>query len=312
MGGYLSQEDCPTYEDDTIKSRETHMEFTPSQRLRDVRLLALDPRSPSAFIDRTPIFVNKTPDVMGNKLKGSQRVINSISAGPATKDPRSPTRDFTRTPINPCNHSAATRQCVSSTPTSSHAECVPSTPTTSNHVEEPESYLESVNDSPVLLSDTHLSDEPTNSLESLESAIGSDKVSVSSSEKDTSLSTAESDRDLLVVPPLDEDDVECEENDEGYEDMEMSSVVLENKAIQRVKPIEESTPKIPVMIRSISHNRIGMKPKLLSLTPGITRSPLSTVVNSPRALQQRNVLPHPGRKHIRAFNVQQDKENIQH
>lgn len=104
MGGIFSQE--ISSEEEVIKIQDS-LVLTPSQRLqnprlRDVRLLSVDPRSPSDFISRTPIVVEKTPELQAKKMKPSCDARGTLIQGPVIKDPRSPTTEFTRTPINPC------------------------------------------------------------------------------------------------------------------------------------------------------------------------------------------------------------------
>ncbi|XP_059145088.1 cell division cycle-associated protein 3-like [Physella acuta] len=81
--------------------------------LQHKRLLALDPRSPSACIDRTPIIVERTPAGEKPALVSSQEDTprtSRVSPSDVVLDPRSPTNDFTRTPINPCIATAVARR----------------------------------------------------------------------------------------------------------------------------------------------------------------------------------------------------------
>lgn len=75
---------------------------------------------------------------------------------------------------------------------------------------------------------------------------------------------------------------------------------------------DDSTPKLAALSRSLHHKGIGMKPKQLSIKPGVTRSPLSAVENSPRlAWQRSNKLPH-GRELGEVSGRFVDKENVLH
>ena len=80
-----------------VIGEETTDKSTPAKPTNK-RLLSLDPRSPSETIQRTPIVVEKTP-IPRLSMSVAQQTQMS---GSRIEDPRSPTADFTRTPINPC------------------------------------------------------------------------------------------------------------------------------------------------------------------------------------------------------------------
>ncbi|RUS79477.1 hypothetical protein EGW08_012745, partial [Elysia chlorotica] len=75
------------------------------------RLLSLDPRSPSETLERTPIVVEKTPGL--SVASASQTRMSQSDR--EVKDPRSPTADFTRTPLNPCLAASRLSQVVEKT-----------------------------------------------------------------------------------------------------------------------------------------------------------------------------------------------------
>ncbi|BFZ22904.1 hypothetical protein BsWGS_25942 [Bradybaena similaris] len=317
MGGIFSQEISP--EDDFMKIQDS-LRLTPSQRLqnprlRDVRLLSVDPRSPSDFISRTPIVVEKTPELQTKKMKQSLDARGTSIQGPVIKDPRSPTTEFTRTPINPClSSSAAIRGNVKA----------------AGHTEEPDtcqlkSRPESASESSVWESLPELSEsgEPTSELENPESV---DTASLKETPESEDITEQESEVNVekLVqnvksheMAQLKDTDAEGQ-GDAGYKDdvagcnaMEVSTQTVDNKLISKVKPVEESTPKLLALIPTTSDNRIRMKPKMLSLHPNVPRSPLCTVQNSPRVLSDRYNLSTNGSKSIHSHKLH-DKENVFH
>ena len=94
MGALQSiRENLPDVEEENSSDKLTPVRPT------NKRLLSVDPRSPSETIERTPIVVEKTP--MPGSSKVAVQQFTPVS-GDRIDDPRSPTADFTRTPINPC------------------------------------------------------------------------------------------------------------------------------------------------------------------------------------------------------------------
>ncbi|CAG5116309.1 unnamed protein product [Candidula unifasciata] len=338
MGGIFSQE--ISTEDEVTTIRDS-LGLTPSQRLdnprlHDVRLLAWDPRSPSDFISRTPIIVEKTPVIQAKRMKPSCSATSALQEGPAIKDPRSPTNEFARTPINPCQSSSAVvvRRNVVST---NHTE--------ESGVNELKSYLELASQLPVFESNLGVSGKTMPPLEKPESGeAGSLLESPESAETVSSPENPES-RDIIKegsemfvekdlksfgdledAVALDIIDTECGDGcddnagcdddagcvkDDGCEDIEASTETVDNKFISKAKHVEESTPKLAVLIPTKSDNRIRMKPKMLSLQPTVPRSPLCVVQNSHRILSNHRHNSVKSKSN-HTNNMVLDKENVFH
>ncbi|XP_073540963.1 cell division cycle-associated protein 3 [Phyllobates terribilis] len=85
----------------TADSRE--QQVTPSRPLRNLHLLrVIDPRSPSAWIPRTPIEVVESPQSSHHVMAPEEE-----TAEPSRiSDPRSPTQGIARTPLRPSLHAS--------------------------------------------------------------------------------------------------------------------------------------------------------------------------------------------------------------
>lgn len=86
MGSFTS---VPTEEPDFEENCVSNDTPLPMPRQKK-RILNIDPRSPSGYIPRTPIVVDRTPSNLDSPTP---------ERPPVLIDPRSPTTNFTRTPI---------------------------------------------------------------------------------------------------------------------------------------------------------------------------------------------------------------------
>lgn len=217
---------------------------TPSRPINK-RLLSLDPRSPSENIQRTPIIVEKTPLPTPSTLVNSQET--PVLAA-STNDPRSPTTEFTRTPINPC---LAAERRTSRLPTLDNR---PSTVTLGS-----ESGIESAEVTPVRDA------LPTPRVESPDSAFSADDVQVellaasntfvdsTPSPISSSSSSSASERTPLIFAST------------NYEEL-------------------ENTPKLPALrsrpLNSNKLSRVIAEGDKISGSPQVPRSPLTNVANA--------------------------------
>ncbi|KAK0063793.1 cell division cycle-associated protein 3-like isoform X1 [Biomphalaria pfeifferi] len=273
--------------------------------LHQKRLLALDPRSPSEGITRTPIIVEKTPVQQNGRFKLCSTEDEISRSFDRIKDPRSPTDAFTRTPINAgllnTNRRLSPLVADFNSPASHHTET--------------ESGIESADVTPLMNIRHKLADE-TGYSQSPDSALSFDSWGQPFDIRHIQ------DKQNFEVDSL--DPIMCEEEDDA--EMEAIDVTsspsiqsqLSTDVISTSARTSLELPSVlsPQLASAASHKAINVTntPKLSLLvkktgpliwSEGVVRSPLSTVDNS---LIQRKTAGGKKLKHSGVI----DKENVFH
>ncbi|GFR81153.1 cell division cycle-associated protein 3 [Elysia marginata] len=256
------------------KTVNTSSSSTPDRPINK-RLLSLDPRSPSENIERTPIIVERTP------MPGAAQ--QTPVPGARIDDPRSPTVEFTRTPINPCL--AAERQSSRLQPLALDSR--PSTVTLGS-----ESGIESADSTPVKDA------LPAECVESPDSA-----YSAGEAHSEGKPANEEADSSTATASSLEGDTTDKTPLVSGH----------------TVSAEVGNTPKLPLLrARPQALSKLGRmvaEGGKVSDSPAVTRSPLSNVANARTglSLQQNKTRPldiedQPVGRSVVSAGI--DKENL--
>ncbi|CAL1543320.1 unnamed protein product [Lymnaea stagnalis] len=300
MGGFLGKYEEAGYLDD--KSED----ITPKKVLRNKRLLSLDPRSPSEGIARTPIIVEKTPvpGVVRNKLCSSLEETPRINrSSDKVQDPRSPTIEFSRTPINPCHSSVMSRQVD---PLAMKDLSLKDSPV-SLYMCDTESGIGSTEVTPVLKY-RKTQGHTSQLVESPDSALGIDAWK--QPRMDCGDQRPQTQHDASLENEANPELVHVQNN--AYFSLEARDSVLQDENIfipanTEMIVSDESETKLSYAIPPFISRKTGS----VCMTAGVVRSPLSLVENS-RALSQRNVIMPSGGKQTPKYSRVVDKENLYH
>ncbi|KAH9500432.1 hypothetical protein Btru_071877 [Bulinus truncatus] len=312
MGAYLDK--FNEVEDGTDQCTPTKI----SKLLHQKRLLALDPRSPSEGITRTPIIVEKTPLPTNGRAKQYAANENTpvISRNSDYNiDPRSPTNQFTRTPITAGMLPASRRLSPLAVEFNS-----PSSPISVHN--DSESGIESAEVTPVLNLRKNLEVDVSAELHSPDSALSFDsdfhQAEMKHHEDEHDVEEADTDYSMYV----DADDSEMESS-EVISNLSFDNVISPDIAaemfpssdtpksavavVKSKSSVEFTTPKLSVT----AHSHLARKTGALLWSQGVTRSPLSSVDNSIQLNQRKNATPGGGRQLVK-YSGFVDKENVYH